>query len=135
MLSLSLPWPPSVNTYWRNVSKGRLSGRVLISEAGRKYRKDVSSLIGAFGMRKALSCELSVSIIAYPPDRRRRDLDNILKSLLDSCTHAGLWLDDSQISRLTISRSRMVHPGGQVSRYVAEIPVETDWRVALGDAA
>jgi crossover junction endodeoxyribonuclease RusA len=135
MLSLSLPWPPSVNTYWRNVSKGRLAGRVLISEAGRKYRKDVSSLIGAFGMRKALACELSVSIIAYPPDRRRRDLDNILKSLLDSCTHAGLWLDDSQIGRLTISRSRMVHPGGQVSLYVAEIPAETEWRVALGDAA
>jgi crossover junction endodeoxyribonuclease RusA len=124
-----------VNTYWRNVSKGRLAGRVLISEAGRKYRKDVSDLVGAFGLRKALACELSVSIIAYPPDRRRRDLDNILKSLLDSCTHAGLWLDDSQIARLTISRSPIPEAGGRVCLYVGELPAAVDWRVALGDAA
>ena len=36
--------------------------------------------------------------------RRRRDLDNILKSLLDSLTHAGVWEDDSQITDLRIRK-------------------------------
>ncbi|NBW22487.1 MAG: RusA family crossover junction endodeoxyribonuclease, partial [Caulobacteraceae bacterium] len=36
-----------------------------------------------------------VVIEAFPPDRRKRDLDNILKSLLDALTHAGVWEDDS----------------------------------------
>ena len=32
-IRLELPYPPSVNTYWRSVA-----GRVLISKAGRMYR-------------------------------------------------------------------------------------------------
>ncbi|NBW20709.1 MAG: RusA family crossover junction endodeoxyribonuclease [Caulobacteraceae bacterium] len=46
-----------------------------------------------------------VVIEAFPPDRRKRDLDNILKSLLDALTHAGVWEDDSQIEDLRIYRS------------------------------
>jgi crossover junction endodeoxyribonuclease RusA len=49
---------------------------------------------------------LSVSILAYPPDRRKRDLDNVLKSLLDALMHAGVYSDDSQIDKLTISRNK-----------------------------
>ena len=48
---------------------------------------------------------LSVLINAYPPDRRKRDLDNILKSLLDALQHARVYPDDSQIDRLTIIRN------------------------------
>lgn len=46
-------------------------------------------------------------IDAYPPDRRRRDLDNILKSLLDSITHAGVIEDDSLIDDLHIVRREL----------------------------
>lgn len=48
---------------------------------------------------------LSLSILAYPPDRRKRDLDNILKSLLDALMHARVYSDDSQIDRLSIMRN------------------------------
>jgi crossover junction endodeoxyribonuclease RusA len=40
----------------------------------------------------------------HAPDRRRRDLDNVLKSTLDSLTHAGVWDDDSQIDQLSVER-------------------------------
>ncbi|NBW23084.1 MAG: RusA family crossover junction endodeoxyribonuclease, partial [Caulobacteraceae bacterium] len=42
---------------------------------------------------------------AFPPDKRKRDLDNVLKSLLDALTHANVWDDDSQIDDLRIYRN------------------------------
>lgn len=48
---------------------------------------------------------LSMLIDAYPPDKRRRDLDNIFKSCLDSLQHAGVYPDDSQIDDLRITRN------------------------------
>lgn len=116
MIQIELPYPPSVNTYWRHPNKGPLAGRHLISEKGRAYRnaviacvlkyKDARNLAG-----EAFQGEVELEIVANPPDRRRRDLDNILKSLLDSLVHASLLQDDSQISRLTISRGEVRPPG------------------------
>jgi hypothetical protein len=37
-MKLTLPFPPSVNTYWRAPNKGPLKGRHMISEAGRRSR-------------------------------------------------------------------------------------------------
>ena len=109
----SLPYPPSANTYWRSVK-----GRVLISKEGREYRKKVAFAVGGKGM--LLSGRLNVKIDVYVPDKRRRDLDNLNKALLDSMTHAGVWIDDSQIDDLQIIR-RMVEPGGRVLVSVREI--------------
>ena len=47
---------------------------------------------------------IRMEVIAYPPDKRRRDLDNLGKSLLDSLQHAGLYQDDSQIDYLSFER-------------------------------
>lgn len=54
---------------------------------------------------------VSVRIFAHMPDNRRRDLDNINKSLLDSITHAGVWLDDSQIDELHVTREEAIKNG------------------------
>ena len=93
---IELPWPPSVNRYWRSVG-----GRVLISADGRKYRGRVEAVASAdrFGGSPVL-----VSIYAHFPDQRRRDLDNLLKAPLDALTAAGMWDDDSQIQALTIRK-------------------------------
>ena len=48
---------------------------------------------------------IAVEIEAFMPDRRKRDLDNILKALLDALTHAGVWADDSQIVDLRIRKA------------------------------
>lgn len=130
-MRLTLPYPPSMNSYWRSISKGRLSGRVLISEAGRQYRKLVSHQIGADRQRLALSDRLKVSVLANPPDRRRRDLDNLLKPLLDTLQHAGVYLDDTQIDDLRITRGDVL-PGGRVVVEI-ESAAGMDWREALGD--
>lgn len=98
MLSLELPYPPSVNHYWR-----RAGARTLISRGGRAFRQTVCSILAARGVRP-LDGPLVVDITIHPPDRRRRDIDNCLKSLLDALQHGGAYSDDSQIVRLTIEK-------------------------------
>ena len=97
---LTLPFPPSINRYWR-----RVNGRVLISAAGRKYRTDVELVCLLAGRRGVGSIPVAVSIDAWFPDRRRRDLDNVLKAPLDALTAAGIWDDDSQVQALSIRKA------------------------------
>lgn len=110
-IMLVLPWPPSVNQYWRHPSKGPLAGRHLISEQGRAYRAKVTAQVWAERQDHKLADRLSVSILCYPPDRRRRDLDNILKAALDALVFAGVMLDDSLVDRLSIERCDVQAPG------------------------
>lgn len=117
MLILHLPYPPSTNTYWRHPTRGKLAGRHLISEAGRKYRLDCHACVLEHGVRRPLEGRLTVTILAKMPDRRRRDLDNILKALFDAMTHAGVWLDDEQIDEIIIRRNGMQR-GGEVCVFV-----------------
>lgn len=98
MTTYELPYPPSANTYYRHVG-----AKVLISRDGRGYRKTVGQLLLLAGAR-SLSGPLAVEVDLYPPDRRRRDLDNTQKAMLDALQHAGLYEDDSQIVDLHLRR-------------------------------
>ena len=120
-LMLELPYPPSVNHYWR-----RVGAKTLISREGRRFREEV---VGRIGQRKvkAISGPVRVHILACRPDKRRRDIDNILKSLLDALDHAGAYEDDSQIWDLSVrwvlneDGELAVWPGGQVIVAITEI--------------
>ena len=112
MITLTLPFPPTVNTYYRNVG-----GVVKISEKGRAYRKAVADQVLIQRGAKHLSGRLSVHVEAYVPDKRVRDLDNLFKAILDSLTHAGCWGDDGQIDALSIRRMPI---GGMVLVTVRE---------------
>ena len=70
MLELELPWPPSLNHYYRHVGP-----RVLISRDGRKYRESVTAIARRTGYAK-FTCPVQVELDLYPPDNRRRDIDN-----------------------------------------------------------
>ena len=66
-----------------------------------------------------LSGRLAIKIIAEPPDKRRRDLDNILKAPLDALTHAGLLIDDEQFDEINV-RGQTV-PGGRLGVKIYEL--------------
>ena len=107
-MKLTLPFPPSVNTYWRNTRKG-----VLISASGRSFR---SNAIGDIMEQvkkapKPITVDVEVMVILYPPTRQSRDLDNYLKALFDSMTYAGIWVDDKQVKRFTVEWGEVVKGG------------------------
>jgi len=109
-----LPWPPSVNNYYRHVGP-----RVLISREGRKYRRMVVSRLG--GLYPKFTGKVRLALDCYPPDRRRRDLDNLLKSLQDALVNAGLLEDDSLVRCLEMEMLEPIE-GGLVHVHVAPLP-------------
>ena len=85
MTRLVLPWPPSVNRMWRTV---RLAGsqRTLLSAEARRYRE--AARVACAAGQGPLTGRLRVTLYACPPDRRRRDLDNLQKAVLDEIEQA-----------------------------------------------
>ena len=107
---VTMPWPPSVNRYWRHITRGALAGRVLISREGRVFRESVRAAVLQARVPR-VEGRLRVRVIAYPPDRRARDLDNLLKAPLDALQHCGIIADDSAIDALVIERAHVIPDG------------------------
>lgn len=114
-ISLTLPWPPSVNHYYAR----NKNGSVRIDKAGETYRRQVGWLCASKSI-KPIEGRLAVMVELMPPDKRRRDLDNSMKCLLDAMQHGGVYDDDSQIDDLHIIRGDKVE-GGQVVVMVREV--------------
>ena len=93
MVMLDLPYPPSINRYYRHVGF-----RTLISREGRTFRTNVCALLGGGGPRKPpAGGRIALCMDAFPPDRRKRDLDNLQKPTLDALQHAAIYEDDSHV--------------------------------------
>lgn len=104
-LQLLLPYPPTVNHYWGQSGKTRFIGK-----KGKEFRVAVAEAC-LDAKVQALDGRLAVHVALFPPDHRKRDVDNILKPLLDACEHAGCFYNDSQIDELHIIRQE-VRKGG-----------------------
>jgi len=99
---------------------------MVLSRDGRRYREAVAGLVWRHLCQEGEGVcfgesDLEVAIEAYPPDRRRRDLDNLLKPILDALQYAELFTDDSQVRAITIrfavdERGHIkCRPGGRVT--------------------
>ncbi len=115
MINVRLQWPPTINNYTTVVR-----GRKILSARGRKYKEwSILELMDQHAPR-GLKGRLEVKIDAYPPDKRKRDLDNLLKPILDSLQDYGMFVDDEQIDILRIRRLAMTKPG-YVRVHISEI--------------
>ena len=103
MYEITLPFPPSNNTYYR-----KFRGIIVLSPKGRLYRAEVSKLIA-----EDLSLKFGVSMFVfegvakvvldlYPPDKRIRDIDNFQKALFDGFQKSGIVYNDSQFKKLLV---------------------------------
>ena len=110
--AITLPYPPTVNNYY-TVARGRK----ILSKKGRAYKMEALGWLMEQNAPKGREGAYSVSIYVMPPDKRRRDIDNLIKPLLDSLVEYGVIPDDSMIFDLRIQRFDSVK-GGKVEMTV-----------------
>jgi Holliday junction resolvase RusA-like endonuclease len=91
-MNLELPLIPiSVNACWR-ASKG---GHVYKSKRYREFLKEIDTIFETIEYVK-LEGDLILNVEFFCKSKRKRDLDNLLKSLIDSL-EGKLFENDSQI--------------------------------------
>lgn len=123
-LRLELPWPPSGNRYWRMFvppAKPQ-AARMIVSAEAKRYRKMVTRLISHQCADFAqFTGRLSVSLTLHAPTRRKYDIDNRAKVLLDALQAAGVMADDEQVDALRVVRGNVRTGDGWVMVYVEQI--------------
>ena len=101
MIELTLPYPPSVNRTLRAVN-----GRVILSKRYRDWILEAGRAVAAQLPAQAPIQHYRLWIEATAPDRRRRDLDNLLKPTSDLLKRAGVIQDDALARAIIIHWSR-----------------------------
>jgi len=116
-IDLWLPWPPALNRIWRMHKNS-----IYLTPEAKQYKEKVAGIFGWEGETIWKSQMLSVSIVGYPPDRRTRDIDGILKCLLDAVPSGmgGIWADDSQIAELSVARLYEFEHRGSIRMQIRE---------------
>lgn len=112
MIELIVPWPPTANHYYGQRPKG---GR-FIKPAGKAFRVEVKATAMESKACNYIAGPIHLEIDAFPPDNRKRDLDNINKALLDALEESGVFKDDSQIIKLTSTKHQPIKGGKVVVR-------------------
>jgi len=90
--------PPSVNSLWVNKHRGRYK-----SKRGKEFEEIACSELKSQFRYKPLASSLKIYIKLYFKDKRKRDIDNYNKAILDSMTEI-VYEDDSQIEELNVKK-------------------------------
>lgn len=129
-LALTLPWAPSTNSYLQGYAVpnkaqllARLQGRnvripvtMALTDRAKTYRSDViACIVTAIGPISSpiFTTPVRIDYEMRPPDRRRRDLSNYIKSTEDALTNAKIWTDDVLVDEFTVRRGKVI-TGGQI---------------------
>lgn len=108
-LTLYLPWPPMIlnpnkRSHWRKKNPIKAD-----------YR-EVCRAIAEMHQGLVFTSDIAMSVTFHAPDRRKRDLDNLLaacKAGFDGMSKA-LSIDDSRLRPITVQRGEKV-AGGRVA--------------------
>lgn len=135
---LQLPWPRSVNHYFREYAMPpagdkvearirehgfegihvwlRKNTRVMkqVGEEGHEYRAAVRKIVLRERANKGFISPMIMKLRAYPPDKRQRDLSNLYKCLEDALQHAGVVMDDYVIAAHDSRRELQTVKGGLI---------------------
>jgi crossover junction endodeoxyribonuclease RusA len=112
---LQLPYPPSANRLWIRARKGmRRSDEYMawLNEAGWMAKAQ---------RPKRISGPYKLSVQASRPDKRRRDIDNLLKPIGDLLEHIGVIENDCDCEMVT---ARWVTVGQGVTAIIEPAGVE-----------
>lgn len=111
MIEFSIPFPPSVNQITAVVR-----GRKITSKRGRQYRDEAVAAIRSQYKGATQHGRLSLYVTLYPPCRRKRDIDNYSKGILDAITAANVWADDELVDDIRVVRGPVTKGGACLVR-------------------
>lgn len=117
-IELTLPFPPSANSYWRHAVSGG-NAIIYVSQKGRDYQLEVQKAVADAGFPQVRAGRLRVDVMLCSPNKRKWDLDNRLKPLLDALEYANVFDDDELIDALAVFRGP-IGDGG--AAYVTIVP-------------
>ncbi len=119
MIEITLPYPPSANNLWTIARRGRKAWI-------RRTDEYEAWLEEAFYVAKAQRPEgvvgpYKMTILAKRPDKRRRDVDNIIKPIGDLIQKVGIVSDDCHCE---LALARWVTTGDAVTVRIERAGVE-----------
>lgn len=117
-MKILLPFPPSVNAYWKQVVIKTKTGKNFRSTALTKRAKEfrIAAFITVkqqYPIHRVIDYPVKVLIHLHPPSLRKYDVDNFNKGILDALTHSNIWVDDELVCDLRIVK-RPKQKGGAV---------------------
>jgi crossover junction endodeoxyribonuclease RusA len=128
MITLELPYPPSVNNYWQ-VARNR----IIKTKQARDYKKTIEQLMLVYskqirGWIKDIEQDnrpLALAIAVHYPKRGGplADIDNLLKVSID-CLEGILFKNDRQFRHVQISREAQNKKEGSIRVTIKECPSE-----------
>jgi crossover junction endodeoxyribonuclease RusA len=101
-LFLTLPYPPTDNHAHH--------GNHRLTDRTRQFRAEVAAIAVAAKCRQQTG-RLVLHIEAYMPDKRRRDIGNLIKQTSDALQLAGIVVDDEQFDVVTVRRENVLKGG------------------------
>lgn len=91
--------PIPLNALYRSVN-----GRNILSKRGRETKEALAWEIIAQWKNEPLEGDVTLNIMLYFGDRRKRDIDAYLKVLLDSMNNR-VYIDDAQVNELHVYKN------------------------------
>ncbi|MCI5633305.1 RusA family crossover junction endodeoxyribonuclease [Helicobacter sp.] len=91
--------PPSVNHYWLGSGWNRY-----VSKRGVEFKRALALSAKASNITPTEK-QVCLSVVWHKKDNRRRDIDNILKPILDALNGIA-YFDDSQVSELFVKKEQ-----------------------------
>ncbi len=61
---------------------------------------EIDNQLKSINFQKPFDCEISIEAVIFLPDKRRRDIDNMLKTLWDILEKANVIINDNLISEI-----------------------------------
>lgn len=110
-----LPFPPSTNRLWRIAGKRMYRSKRYLEWLGE------CALALELENRPEIDYPFNIEIVVGRPDRRRRDLDNLAKPILDCLQHCMIIKDDCHNQQMSLMWSNEIE-GCKVTIWPAAAP-------------
>ena len=106
--------PPSVNHYWSGSGSRRY-----VCKRGVEFKRALA-LCAKSANVKPTKAQVALWITWHKKDKRQRDIDNILKPILDALNGIA-YLDDSQVTELFVEKEQSTREALEITITVKEI--------------